>query len=695
MYSICILAILCLASALTPDHSSRTFWGTYKPGHFFGVRSRSPDSFHFGVAWMSLSDPQALSKIRHECTKNELDSGIYLTYKQHDFFNFAVEEILDHEYNLNLTISFVKTNDYSEWSVSVETAPIDSTKPLSVISIFPYIRGPHDISITPFTLSNGHRTPLASFSQASGEYQFLVVSPTDVNFDLVSFPPGSESLFSQQIAHSIIGDKKNQITGLLSGKYKSSGNLLLAQVLSKGKMKFNCLLFKDNQMVTDGLISSRINSMKTKLTNDNEAFSLQFDNLSNSHRALAMSTLSNLYGGAGYWYGHSTVSERTKKGSTSLYATPDAEHFSFTPSRTFFPRSFLWDDGFHLMVVAKYEPLLAADVINSWISLIDETGWVAREQILGPEASYRVPSEFRTQYKHVSNPPALIMPVVELFDQLNEGSFTHDEEQIIRQALKKWLPKLSQHLKQIRKHCYKKKTWTWPDRDHSHCLSSGLDDYPRGKSLSAQDSNVDLVSWMCWAHGHLQRMSTVLSEGVYEYPKALIDCRQNLVDFHWSEKRKFFGDVTFKDDKRIVLAYQGYVGLFPVLFCHLNADDSRLSDVLNVVLDESALLSSAGVRSLSKTSKYFGTGENYWRGPVWININYLLLKALRQCYWDNNQARVAYQSIRERIITNINNDYSKTGYLFEQYNPIGGEGQKNYPFYGWSSLVLNILNESF
>ena len=33
-----------------------------------------------------------------------------------------------------------------------------------------------------------------------------------------------------------------------------------------------------------------------------------------------------------------------------------------------------------------------------------------------------------------------------------------------------------------------------------------------------------------------------------------------------------------------------------------------------------------GVRSLAKSHKKFGAGENYWRGAVWINCNYLALQ---------------------------------------------------------------------
>jgi len=36
-----------------------------------------------------------------------------------------------------------------------------------------------------------------------------------------------------------------------------------------------------------------------------------------------------------------------------------------------------------------------------------------------------------------------------------------------------------------------------------------------------------------------------------------------------------------------------------------------------------------GLRSLSKSDEFFGTGENYWKGPIWINVNYLAVHALK------------------------------------------------------------------
>jgi glycogen debranching enzyme len=49
---------------------------------------------------------------------------------------------------------------------------------------------------------------------------------------------------------------------------------------------------------------------------------------------------------------------------------------------------------------------------------------------------------------------------------------------------------------------------------------------------------------------------------------------------------------------------------------------------LNLIHAENKLWSPYGLRSLSRDSPLYGSAENYWRGPIWININYLVIEQL-------------------------------------------------------------------
>lgn len=66
-------------------------------------------------------------------------------------------------------------------------------------------------------------------------------------------------------------------------------------------------------------------------------------------------------------------------------------------------------------MASQLQPSLSARVVASWLATQEPgTGYIAREQILGPEARSRVPSEFQTQRRDVANPPTLLLPVLTL-----------------------------------------------------------------------------------------------------------------------------------------------------------------------------------------------------------------------------------------------------------------------------------------
>lgn len=51
--------------------------------------------------------------------------------------------------------------------------------------------------------------------------------------------------------------------------------------------------------------------------------------------------------------------------------------------------------------------------------------------------------------------------------------------------------------------------------------------------------------------------------------------------------------------------------------------------------DPAHLWTPYGLRSLSHSHPEFGKGENYWKGPIWIQMNYLALSALHKVSCDS------------------------------------------------------------
>ena len=148
----------------------------------------------------------------------------------------------------------------------------------------------------------------------------------------------------------------------------------------------------------------------------------------------------------------------------------------------------------------------------------------------------------------------------------------------------------------------------------------------------------------------------------------------------------------------------GYVSLFPFLLQILDPSSDKLGKTLEDMKNPAMLWTNYGLRSLSKTDPLYlkyNTEHDppYWRGAVWINVNYLAVRALH--HYANvpgpysDLAQQMYTDLRKNIISNIIKQYNKTGYVWENYNDISGKGQGCHPFTGWSALVTLMMSETY
>ncbi|KAL8867841.1 MAG: hypothetical protein Q9174_005396 [Haloplaca sp. 1 TL-2023] len=436
--------------------------------------------------------------------------------------------------------------------------------------------------------------------------------------------------------------------------------------------------------------------------------------------------VSNLMGGVGFFHGNAKIEtsasppygETIKAGDpTNVQDKGPYQLLSAVPSRPFFPRGFLWDEGYHLQVMMHWDMDFAMTIVQSWFDLMDDDGWIAREQILGPEARSKVLPEFQTQYPNYANPPTLFL-VVEAFVARLEGEVHYRgapsrllDQQAGRTVLMELYPKLKKHYEWFRrtqcggdltKYGYPdpqvNEGYRWQGRTPQHILTSGLDDYPRAGKPHAGELHVDALAWVGTMAMALDKIAAFLSkkEDRATFHKHTDKIIRSIDSIHWSDSERSYCDTTINGNGQVEkVCHKGYISLFPFTNKLLNSTHPNLGAILDLIQDPEELWSPHGLRSLSQRDHNYGTGENYWRGAVWVNINYMVLERLLDLTKvpgpHRRRARDIYIDLRNNMVNTVFNSWEETGFAWEQYNAETGKGQRTQHFTGWTALVTNIM----
>lgn len=389
------------------------------------------------------------------------------------------------------------------------------------------------------------------------------------------------------------------------------------------------------------------------------------------------------------------------------------------------------------------------------------TGWIPREQILGKESRSRVPREFAAQHPQHANPPSMVLAVQSLALSASKTAEDVAYLQRLLPKLTKWRDWFHQTQCGGSPACHSKPRafpstsidtvnastfhYRWRSRNGFHLLACGLDDYPRpvcfsdgrpsnaggatvsiggGKTMTTthrHEKHVDLMSWMALMTETIQSIEEAVRTAA-EAPTSTTTTRAStsdsvipweelLVQLHWDAERRRFSDVTgcptpkdgvFKDVRGYsghFSPYVGYVNLFPLLSLTIN-DKSRALAVLRLARDELNTpfgLASVSARSRVLLATHGQQHESYWAGPIWININYLFLRALKVKYIAllGQEAEEFYHVLRAELLENLLRQYMATDKLWENYHWETGKGLGTAPFTGWTALIVLILGEQY
>ncbi|XP_077227087.1 mannosyl-oligosaccharide glucosidase GCS1-like isoform X2 [Tasmannia lanceolata] len=731
------------------DHKESLYWGTYRSLVYLGIRARTPRSLIAGLMWIGVKDGQYF--MRHVCQDSDGLSKYGWTH--HNGRDYGHQVLVDQE--LTLTTSFLKAkmngSGYGgDWAVQVgvqnDKSRLDDDL-WRTAHLFFYLADEEGYAISiDRELLSFHGSTLLAFGSHDdvGGWELHLDSSDNLEVHYSGFRSRHMHNLTE-LFQETLGVHARRIGRLqLPDTSEHSPNIVVFQVSGKNPFKIDIAFVSGTdsknprveeriKSLTGAQLTNRLNEKQNDFEDKyRRCFNLT-DKVDSESMIVGRAAIGNLLGGIGYFYGSSKIAlpkDSNLENGNSFVPYWPAALYTAVPSRSFFPRGFLWDEGFHQLLIWRWDIGICLDIIGHWLDLMNIDGWIPREQILGAEALSKVPEEFVLQHPTNGNPPTLFLVLRVRFFQIclveqKEASFLSLKT---TRFLHSWIgPSFA----------------SMPGSNgsivHNQTLSSGLDDYPRASHPNEDELHLDLRCWMFLAADCMHSIAELLgmrnsSEmGYYSMAKQLSnfeilnqmhldDTYGAYFDFgnhtekvrlRWHEVKGSSSNYAGRELLREVLErpqlglvpHVGYVSLFPFMMKMIPSESLILGKQLDLVFNRSTLWTDYGLRSLSKTSSVYMKRNTehdppYWRGPIWMNMNYMILSALHHYSEADGphkaKARMIYEELRKNLIGNVVRNYFQTGYLWEQYEEKNkGRGKGARPFTGWTSLVLLMMAESY
>jgi mannosyl-oligosaccharide glucosidase len=249
----------------------------------------------------------------------------------------------------------------------------------------------------------------------------------------------------------------------------------------------------------------------------------------------------------------------------------------------------------------------------------------------------------------------------------------------------------------------------WAGRTPSFCLPSGVDNYPRAPVLTDMEAHLDSQVWMIVSTRSIAKVAKVLNKtkDFAFYQERSLQITQALLDHFWDKDREIFDE--FYLDANGPKVFDGHLGclnFWPVFLDALDSDSKQVATILRKLLDQNnGTWTEFGLRSLSSNDPCFQLGDNYWTGPIWMTINYLVVSCMCKFVTEPDEHPMGnrlredlgdtYKLLQSNLINKAVGNFVNNGFIWEVHDGDTGRGFNNHPFTGWSALIVNITCNYF
>ncbi|OGK18376.1 hypothetical protein A3G67_03745 [Candidatus Roizmanbacteria bacterium RIFCSPLOWO2_12_FULL_40_12] len=392
----------------------------------------------------------------------------------------------------------------------------------------------------------------------------------------------------------------------------------------------------------------------------------------------------------------------------------NAEYSFIAPSDREYIYQFLWDTGFHAIVLSHFDIPKAKEEIRTFLlgqwndGFLPHVIFWGEKKVLSHWAYIESKPSVRPHTTAISQPPVLALAIESIYKKSKDKKF-----------LEETLPKIANHHR-----------WLLANRDEDgdkliSIISpneSGMDELPVFQYVTGfLGEDVVRLHWTYRKtdlrnYYHNYDNKTILEKDYFNVEELLFNCvfaeasrslSRLFSEIGNKEESSYFKMVSDKTEEAIIKkCWHKEDEIFYSLFTHEekfarvktvasliplfleNLKGEKLEKLINKhLLNKSEFWTRYPVPTVARSEPYYNPADTpihkvklLWRGPTWIATNWFVVKGLQ---------KHGYHDIAEKIIITMNEMITQHGFR-EYYNPETGEGYRRVNF-GWSTLLLDLL----
>lgn len=361
---------------------------------------------------------------------------------------------------------------------------------------------------------------------------------------------------------------------------------------------------------------------------------------------------------------------------TKTWSTPDRLPHKFL---------WLWDSVFHGIGHSNYNSKIGEELILSLFDTQREDGFIPH--LSTPKWQ-----------SDITQPPIIAWGANIVYQRSENKEFL----KVVYQGNKKFLKWCQANRRDTDEELY---TWLTGDDENCRCDESGMDNSPRFD----KHTRLQAIDYSCFMANDVRNMANIAQElGLYdeadEYKNWYERIKKEINRKLWDEDDGFYYDYDLPNN---TLHKVSSVASFLPLFAGV-CDDRQAGILVEHLLNPDEYFTEFPIPSISKKDATFGS--DMWRGPVWINYNYMISKGL----FEYNFKQLS-DYIIDKTISVLNEWYFKRGVMFEFYDSenkkapceLNRKGPPVEPYnfeirmqsirdYGWSNtLLFDMLHNKY